>query len=120
MLPLPIIVAEVVEGTLNQPLVYVNSSFSKIIGWDLEDIPDKEHWWKTAYPDPQYQKVVERLWEMGIESSGTDDDNFVLVTVNIMTKHNGSKRFKVYTELESTLLDGYHVVAFEEIDESIF
>jgi hypothetical protein len=37
-----------------------------------------------------------------------------------MTKHNGSKRFKVYTELESTLLDGYHVVAFEEIDESIF
>lgn len=120
MLPLPIIVAEVVEGTLNQPIVYVNSSFSKIIGWNLEEIPDKEHWWKTAYPDPQYQKVVERLWEVGIESSGTDDDNFVLVTVNIMTKHNGTKRFKVYTELKSTLLDGYHVVAFEETDESIF
>lgn len=120
MLPLPILVAEIVEETLNHPVVYVNSTFSKIIGWDLADIPDKEHWWKTAYPDPQYQKVVERLWEIGMESSDTEHDNFVLVTVNIMTKHNGIKRFKVYTELESALLDGYYVIAFEETSDPIF
>ena len=120
MLPLPIIVVKIIEETLNHPLVYLNASFSKVIGWDLEEIPDKEHWWQIAYPDPQYQKVVERLWEMTMESKGSNNDNFVIMTVNIMTKHNGSKRFKVYTELESALLEGYYVVAFEETSESAF
>tara|TARA_R110002096_G_scaffold148254_1_gene308809 strand:- start:257 stop:619 length:363 start_codon:yes stop_codon:yes gene_type:complete len=120
MLPLPIIVVEDIEETLNHPLVYLNASFSKVIGWDLEEIPDKEHWWQIAYPDPQYQKVVARLWEMTMESKGSNNDNFVIMTVNIMTKHNGSKRFKVYTELESALLEGYYVVAFEETSESAF
>jgi len=120
MLPLPIIVVEIVEDTLNHPLVYLNASFSKVIGWDLKEIPDKEHWWQTAYPDPQYQKVVQRLWDLSVESKGTNNDNFVIMTVNVMTKHNGNKRFKVYTELESALLEGYYVVAFEETSKSAF
>lgn len=115
MLHLPILVVKIVEETLNHPLVYLNTSFSEVIGWNLEDIPDKKHWWQTAYPDLQYQQVVERLWEMSMEAKSSDNDNFVLMTVNIMTKHHGVKRFKVYTELESALLDGYYVVAFEEI-----
>jgi PAS domain-containing protein len=117
MLPLPILVVEKTEQSLNHPVVYLNLNFSKIIGWNLDEIPDKEHWWRTAYPDPQYQKVVERLWEISIESKNLDNDNLVLMTVNIMTKNNGIKRFKVYTEMESALLDGYYVVAFEEIIE---
>ena len=120
MLPLPILVVEFIEGTLNHPLVYLNPSFSKVIGWSLEEIPDKEHWWQTAYPDPQYKKVVERLWEVSVDSTDSNNDDFVLVTVNIVTKHNGLKRFKVYTELNSALLEGYYVVAFEETSESIF
>ncbi|MEP1446086.1 MAG: hypothetical protein ABJK37_08255 [Paraglaciecola sp.] len=120
MLPLPIVVVKQVEGTLNHPFVFLNSSFSQIIGWNLQEIPDKEHWWKTAYPDLQYQKVVERLWEMGVESSGVEDDNFVSMTVNITTKHNGIKRFKVYTEISSALLEGYYVVAFQESNESLY
>jgi hypothetical protein len=56
---------------------------------------------------------------MSIESKGTNNDNFVLMAVNIATKPNGIKRFNVYTELESALLDGYYVVAFEETNESI-
>lgn len=51
MLPLPILVVENIEGSLSHPHVYLNSSFSHIIGWSLEGIPDKEHWWKLTYPD---------------------------------------------------------------------
>jgi len=120
MLPIPLVVVENVEDTLNHPLVYLNASFSQIIGWNLEEIPDKEHWWQRAYPDPQYQKVVERLWEISMEPKGSNNDNFVIMTVNVMTKHNGIKRFKVYTELKSALMDGYYVVAFEETRGSIF
>jgi PAS domain-containing protein len=119
MLPLPIVVVKVIEESLNYPLVYLNPSFCKSIGWSLEEIPDKNHWWKVAYPDLDYQKVVERLWEVSIESIGSDNDSFVSMTVNIMTKHNGIKRYTVYTEVESALLEGYYVVAFEEIHESM-
>ena len=115
MLPLPILVIKNSEKTLNHSSVYLNPSFRRIIGWSLEDIPDKEHWWQTAYPDPQYQKVVQRLWEVNMESQGSNNDDFVLMPVNIMTKYNGVKRFKVFTELKSALLEGHYVVAFEEI-----
>jgi PAS domain S-box-containing protein len=116
MLPLPIAIVEHTEDTLNHAIVYLNNSFKDIIGWSLEEVPDKEHWWQTAYPDPHYQKVVENLWEVSMESIEDNNDSFVLVTVNIVTKHNGTKRFKVYTELKSVLMDGYYVVAFEPIE----
>jgi len=117
MLPLPIIVVELNEETLNHTLVYLNNTFTNVIGWSLTEIPDKDHWWQKAYPDPHYQKVVESLWELSMESLDANNDSFVIVTVNIMTKYNGEKRFKVYTELKSALMDGYYVVAFEEINE---
>lgn len=115
MLPLPIIVLRMTKETLNHSIVYINDSFKKNIGWSLEDIPDKNHWWQKAYPDPNYQKVVEQLWEMSMETIDLDKNSFVIVTVNITTKHNGVKRFKVYTELNSALMVDYYVVAFEEV-----
>jgi hypothetical protein len=115
MLPLPILVVELNEDNLNHSLIYLNNSFANTIGWSLAEIPDKDHWWQKAYPDPNYQKVVERLWELGMESIDSRNDKFVTVTVNIMTKSNGVKRFKVHTELKSALVDGYYVVTFEEV-----
>ena len=115
MLPLPILVVELDEDNLNHTLIYLNNSFANIIGWSLAEIPDKDHWWQKAYPDPNYQKVVESLWELGMESIDSKNDKFVTVTVNIMTKSNGVKRFKVHTELKSALVDGYYVVTFEEV-----
>lgn len=119
MMPLPIAVVDVAGEPPHQPLVYVNPSFTDSIGWSIDEIPDKEHWWKTAYPDIQYQKVIERLWEVSVEEQSSEQNRFVIMTVNIMTKHRGIKRFKVYTELQSALLEGYHVVAFEETEENL-
>ena len=116
LLPLPIMVVELNKEALNHTIVYLNQEFINIVGWDLTDIPDKNHWWQKAYPDPHYQKVVESLWELSMESIDAEKDSFVTVTVNIQTKAHGVKRFKVYTELKSALMDGYYVVAFEEIN----
>ena len=115
MIPLPIVVVKMNEATLNHSLVYLNTSFNNTIGWSLDEISDKNHWWQKAYPDPHYQKVVEQLWEVSMETVDPDKNSFVIVTVNVTTKHNGVKRFKVYTELNSALMEGYYVVAFEEV-----
>lgn len=34
---------------------YVNPKFKELFGYDLEDIPDLEHWFIRAYPDPSYR-----------------------------------------------------------------
>jgi hypothetical protein len=109
------VVVEHNSTTLNHNIVYLNTSFIDVIGWSLEEIPTKDHWWKKAYPDPQYQKVVESLWEMEMESVDLDKDSLVTITVNIMTKHKNIKRFQVNTELKSSLKNGYYIVSFEEV-----
>ncbi len=118
MLPLPVVVVEFTEETLNHTFVFLNNKFNSIIGWSLNEIPDKDHWWQKVYPDAQYQKVVESQWELSMESLDSDNDSFVSMTVNIKTKHNGVKRFNVCTELKNVLIDGYYVVTFEEVNES--
>jgi len=120
MLPLPIIVLKYDKDTLNHSIIYLNSSFDSVISWSREEIPDKAHWWGKAYPEPKYQKVVESLWELKMESmlSANNVDNFAIVIVNVTTKYNGVKRFKVYSEFKSVLIDGYYVVAFKEIENN--
>ena len=117
ILPIPIIVLELKTHTLNHPIIYLNTNFNKIIGWSLDDIPDKDHWWKKAYPEPNYQKTAEDLWELYMESVSINDESFAIMTANIMTKHCGMKRFKIYTELKNAFIDGYYAVAFKEVDE---
>ncbi len=120
ILPLPIIVVELNENNHNHNnnIIYLNPSFSNIIGWSLQEIPDNDHWWHKAFPDPSYQRVVESIWELSMESIDSDNDSFVTITVNIMTKYHGVKRFNVHTEIKSALADGYYVITLEEVNES--
>ena len=115
MLPVPVIVVELSNTTQNHSTMFLNNSFNEIIGWTLKDIPDKNHWWEKAYPDLNYQRVVESLWEQSMEAIDSEHDSFVSITVNIMTKYKGIKRFNVNTELKSALIDGYYIVTFEEV-----
>ncbi len=89
MLPLPIIIVKHVDDMLNHPIVFINNSFKEIIGWDLAEICDKDHWSKKAYPNKEYQKVVERQWELEVETAKEKSEGFVLTTVNVMTKYKG-------------------------------
>jgi len=41
---------------------YVNPKFTEILGYTLEDLPDKSTWFRKAYPDPAYQEMVRDVW----------------------------------------------------------
>ncbi len=41
---------------------YLNPMFQAIFGYDLRDIPDNEHWFQKAYPDPAYRETVMKRW----------------------------------------------------------
>ncbi len=48
--------------------LYVNSFFTKITGYTLEDIPTKKQWFEKAYPDKTYRKKVMETWDNDISS----------------------------------------------------
>lgn len=109
---------KVLTDSLNHPVVFVNPRFEEILGYTLKDIPDKNTWWKTAYPDPAYQKVVEAQWELLFQEALEQGKSYVSLEVDIQTKRNGIKRFKVYAEVESETLPEHYVVIFTKPDST--
>ncbi|MGB5985948.1 MAG: PAS domain S-box protein [Desulfobacterales bacterium] len=47
----------------NQAFEYFNPEFTQILGYTLEDLPDKRTWFEKAYPDPQYRNMARTIWE---------------------------------------------------------
>ncbi len=50
--------------------VYVNPYFTKITGYTLADIPDKQAWFRKAYPDPADRRRVMDAWKSDISVEG--------------------------------------------------
>lgn len=115
MLPLPIVVTEYRHDDLNYPIVFLNQAFIEQIGWELTDIPDKNTWWQTVYPNKDYAKVIERQWELAILAAEETGQGLVYMDVNLTTKDKGEKRYKIYTQINSQLLPGYYIVAFQAL-----
>jgi PAS domain S-box-containing protein len=68
--------------------LYVNSSFTTITGYTLEDIPSKKVWFQKAYPDTAYQKKVMNAWESDISSQEESHvREFKIVCKNGETRH---------------------------------
>ena len=63
------------------PLAYVdgagtilnlNRRFVETFGYGAEDLPDLGHWWKAAYPDPEYRRWVIGHWRGLVGLAATD------------------------------------------------
>ena len=46
---------------------YFNPRFTKIFGYTLEDLPNKQVWFEKAYPDETYRKRVISIWRQDHE-----------------------------------------------------
>ncbi len=49
---------------------YINTKFTEIFGYTLEDIPDGKEWFKLAYPDPEYRREAISAWFSDIKKFG--------------------------------------------------
>ncbi len=59
----------------NGSIVLLNKKFVELYGYTLEDIPTRDDWWKTAYPDPEYRTTVHQSWMASLESAPLNNDN---------------------------------------------
>jgi PAS domain S-box-containing protein len=44
-------------------MLFTNESFTRLFGYDLDDLPDLNHWFALAYRNDEYRRERERVWE---------------------------------------------------------
>jgi PAS domain S-box-containing protein len=62
-------VAMAVSHGLQQTQELLNNKFTEVFGYTEEDVPDIEHWWLLAYPDPQYRAEIKATWQEIVEDA---------------------------------------------------
>jgi len=75
--------------TLEGVITEVNDTFVKILGYSLEDIPDLDHWFLHAYPDPEYRKQVSSSWEAAYRQA-IDSENRIGPDEYRVTRKDGT------------------------------
>ncbi len=52
--------------------LYINSEFTAITGYTLNDIPTGKEWFLKAYPDPNYRELVISAWKKDVARRALD------------------------------------------------
>ncbi|MFA6001017.1 MAG: PAS domain S-box protein [Thermoleophilia bacterium] len=60
-------VAMLVSSGEDQRVVLLNNKFTELFGYNINDIPDVEHWWPLAYPDEAYREEVRTEWNTKVK-----------------------------------------------------
>jgi len=92
--------------------LYINPRFKELFGYDIEDIPDGNTWFKKAYPDPEYRKTVISTWLEDFKQTKSGQKKARIFTLTCKDGEEKIVRF-IPVQLET----GEHVVSCDDITE---
>jgi PAS domain S-box-containing protein len=90
---------------------YFNPKFTEILGYTLDDLPDKETWFEKAYPDEKYRHKVRSVWTK--DSGRKDIQGEVAARTFTATDKNGQNRVIRYRNV--ALAGGKQLLSYEDI-----
>lgn len=70
---------------------YVNRKFTELFGYQLEDIPSVNDWYRQAYPDPEFRQQLIEPWVQGVERARQTGETPPSLDV-LVTCKDGSQR----------------------------
>ena len=94
---------------------YLNDTFIAAFGYNLEDIPNLETWWKKAYPDEAYRGVVQAFWQTRLENA-TEQNPYIEPRNYRIRCKDGRTRI---VEVSSTRIGSSQLVLLNDITEHI-
>jgi len=91
---------------------YINVKFTKLLGYDISDIPDGRAWFRKAYPDTEYRHTAVSAWteDMRDARSGERKPRVFKVTCKDGTQ-------KIVQFISSVLASGDYLMTCEDITE---
>lgn len=78
-----------VSSGIEQNAEYINSTFTRMFGYTLEEVSSVAQWWPKAYPDEAYRKQVSEEWTCKVEQAIATRSEIVPVET-IVTCKDGS------------------------------
>ena len=91
----------------------VNQRFSNTFGFNLQEVPNLEEWWRRIYPDPEYRRRMQSTWQNDMRRAITENIDLEPVESRMTRKDGG-----VLTVLTSgTVLDQDFLYVFYDITE---
>jgi PAS domain S-box-containing protein len=93
---------------------HINPKFKELFGYDEDDIPNGREWFRKAYPDPEYRRLVIAAWindMQGAEVGEKRPRNFKV------TCKQGER--KIINFISVMLTTGENIVACEDITERL-
>lgn len=104
------------EGVPYDKIIYVNKSFSKLIGYMVEDIPDDRTWFIKAYPDDKYQQYISTEWFKAVEKSKRENSDLTGFSAKVHCKDGIDRWFNITTQLEHSIHEKYRTIVFIQTD----
>ncbi|GLH74045.1 hypothetical protein GETHLI_25470 [Geothrix limicola] len=95
---------------------FINPRFEALFGYTQADIPDLDHWWKLAYPDPDYRAQVLKSWTEGVDRAQAEDGDLNLDQMYDITCKNGTRRT---IEIQGTPVGDRVLVIFNDLTERV-
>lgn len=72
-------------------MIFINSAFTQLFGYTLNDFPSNEDWWLKAYPNANYREYVRSLWKEYLEKFESSESTILPLEVNIHCKNSDIK-----------------------------
>ena len=72
-------------------MIFINSAFTQLFGYTLDDFPSDEDWWLKAYPNANYREYVRSLWKDYLEKFESSESTILPLEVNIHCKNSDIK-----------------------------
>jgi two-component system, cell cycle sensor histidine kinase and response regulator CckA len=95
---------------------YFNPKFSEIFGYTLEHLPNKEAWFRQAYPDDEYRDLIASLWKRDTVGDNRRHKRFNerVFTVRCLDGQDKMVHFR-----NVTLEDGRQFMTYEDITTQV-
>lgn len=106
-----------VTSLSDQKICFVNRKYLELIGYDVFEAPNSLRWMELAYPDQAYRDKVMQKWREDSAEALRNDEATAKETVKIHCKDGNDRWFEVFSEVRSTIQDGYYIISFVDITE---
>jgi len=61
-------VAMLVSRVSDEGIEFANHKYLELFGYEPQEVPDVNHWWPLAYPDPEYRESIKAQWQALVEA----------------------------------------------------
>ena len=75
----------------NSNITFINTAFTELFGYTLNDIPTVNEWFQLAYPNKEYREQITRKWNEVIDEFKISGKSFPAIEFEITCK-NGDKK----------------------------